>query len=191
MGGVQVNTIGVALLSYLASGLLVLGVFDIITGRVRKNIRSAGLKAQLRMAEANNPIGVKVGMVLMLVLTWLFWSIVLIGAATDKGEVGQETKIQRQEPTTRYLLKRLWYGECPDCRVILKPMDAWGQYSICPVCGTEFKGLRLKASKEGNNGKTEQRKDSKNRAWRGRVDSSSAGEKDSKQPTGASDTETG
>jgi len=37
-----------------------------------------------------------------------------------------------------YFFKRLWYGECPDCRVLLKPVEGWGR-SDCPKCGNHFK----------------------------------------------------
>ena len=36
------------------------------------------------------------------------------------------------------LLKRIWYGECPDCHVILNVVKGWGR-SECPKCGTHFK----------------------------------------------------
>ena len=75
----------IVLLIYFIGGLLALLVFDLITkGRIRSNMPMAGTQAQIRMAEANNPIGPKAGMAMMLVITWLFWPMVLIGAATDK-----------------------------------------------------------------------------------------------------------
>jgi len=155
-------TAGVIILVYFLGGLLILIVFDLITKRIRSNLSSAGLQAQLRMAEANNPIGRKSSLVLMLALTWLAWPAMLIGALTDrpKGEhapgiqsrtdvVGAGARARRS-----YLVKKIWYGECPDCHVILTPLDAWGQYSECPLCKTTFHGLRMKAKKEGHNGKT-------------------------------------
>lgn len=39
-----------------------------------------------------------------------------------------------------YFLKRLWYGECPDCKVLLEPVPGWGRPDG-PRCGKHFKGL--------------------------------------------------
>jgi len=140
------NIAGIAILSYLLCGLFVLLIFDLVTKRVQNNTRSAGLQAQMRMAEANSPIGVKAGIIMILVLTWLFWPMVLIGAATGRGATEQETKIYKREPTLRYLVKKIWYGECPDCRVILVP-DTWDR-AVCPVCGKCF-GTIIRRPKNG------------------------------------------
>lgn len=155
-------TAGAILLVYLLGGLLILVVFDLITKRIRSNLSSVGLQAQLRMAEANHPIGRKSGLVLMLVLTWLAWPVVLIGVLTDRPKEDQAPEIQGRTDVIgagagvrwSYLVKKIWYGECPDCHVILTPLDAWGQYSECPQCKTTFHGLRMKAKKEEHNGKT-------------------------------------
>ena len=81
----------IVLLIYFVGGLLVLLVFDLITkGRIRSNMPMAGTQAQIRMAEANNPIGPKAGMVMMLVITWLSWPMVLIGAVTDKEDDSEQ-----------------------------------------------------------------------------------------------------
>ena len=78
----------IILLAYFLGGLVALLVFDLATkGRIRNNMRMAGTQAQIRMAEANNPIGPRAGLMLMLVLTWLFWPMVLVGAVTGKEEV--------------------------------------------------------------------------------------------------------
>lgn len=37
-----------------------------------------------------------------------------------------------------YFFKKLWYGECPDCRIRLVPIEGWGR-SDCPSCGSHFK----------------------------------------------------
>lgn len=37
-----------------------------------------------------------------------------------------------------YFLKKLWYGECPDCHILLEPVNGWGR-SDCPKCGKHFK----------------------------------------------------
>ena len=153
-------TAGVILLVYFLGGLFILIVFDLLTKRIRSNISSAGLQAQIRMAEASSPIGRKTSLVLMLALTWLAWPAVLIGTLTDRPKGEQTPKIQHRADVLNagakarrsYLVRKIWYGECPDCHVILTPLDAWGQYSECPQCKTTFHGLRMKAKKEEHNG---------------------------------------
>ena len=78
------------LLAYFIGGLVILFIFDLLTKRIRNNMAMAGTQAQIEMAQANNPIGQRAGMILMLVLTWLFWPAVLIGAATDKGDEDEQ-----------------------------------------------------------------------------------------------------
>lgn len=176
------NTAAVILLSYFVGGLLVLIVFDLATKRVRNNVRSGGFQAQMRMAEANSPIGVKAGIVMILALTWLFWPMVLVGAVTDKGGAEQEIKICKREPTLRYLVKKIWYGECPSCHVILVP-DTWDRAS-CPVCHARF-GTIIRRSK---NGPQRQGTDSEN-TGRGRRVNIIQSKTDSKQPDRPSDLE--
>lgn len=87
----------IILLVYFLGGLVTLLVFDLATkGRIRSNMPMAGTQAQIRMAEANSPIGPRAGMMLMLIITWLFWPLVLVGAITDtKGGNNDGTKEQR------------------------------------------------------------------------------------------------
>jgi len=83
------STITTILLAYFVGGLVILFIFDLLTKRIRNNMQMAGTQAQIRMAEANNPISPRIGLIMMLVLIWLFWPLVLIGAATDtKGDSG-------------------------------------------------------------------------------------------------------
>jgi len=78
------------LLAYFIGGLVILFIFDLLTKRIRHNMPMAGTQAQIEMSQASNPIGQRAGMILMLVLTWLFWPAVLIGAATDKGDEDEQ-----------------------------------------------------------------------------------------------------
>jgi hypothetical protein len=150
---------------YFIIGLLVLILFELITKRISTKLTSAGVQAQITMAEAGNPIGRKVGVILMAVLTWVAWPMVLVGAAT---KVNEEEKAKRdaevQSLTTAkgsggrvaYLLKKLWYGECPDCHVLLKPMGGLLSRSVCPSCKVEYSGIIVKAiKKEGYDGERE------------------------------------
>jgi len=85
------STLMAILLAYFIGGLVILFIFDLLTkGRIRHNMPMAGTQAQIEMSQASNPIGQRAGMILMLVLTWLFWPAVLIGAATDKGDEDEQ-----------------------------------------------------------------------------------------------------
>ena len=106
------STAIIILLAYFLGGLVILLVFDLATkGRIRDNMPMAGTQAQIRMAEANNPIGPRAGMILMLTLTWLFWPMVLLGAATNtKGGADNGTKEQGA-----YSENRSGGGEADSC----------------------------------------------------------------------------
>ncbi len=39
-----------------------------------------------------------------------------------------------------YWFKKLWYGECSDCRVLLVEQEGWAR-SDCPKCGRHYKSL--------------------------------------------------
>ena len=191
------STIGAILLAYFLGGLLVLIVFDFITKRIRSNISSAGLQAQTRMAEANNLIGRKSGLVLMLALTWLTWPTVLIGAATERWS--KDRKAQRQEEGvlsrdtaigTRsqlsYLVKKIWYGECPKCHVILGP-TGWDR-TVCPTCGTRF-GMLIR--RNNKNGTIQETTPGESSSRAGAIDSGNGeGQADGEQPNRAPNTET-
>ena len=191
------SAISAILLAYFLGGLLILIVFDLITKRIRSNIPSAGLQAQIRMVEANNLIGKKSGLVLMLALTWLAWPTVLIGAATERWS--EDRKAQRQEEGvlsrdtaigTRsqfsYLIKKIWYGECPKCHVILGPAS-WNR-TVCPICGTRFGMLIRRNNKNGTSRETTPG-ESSDRA--GAIDSGNGeSQADGEQPNRAPNTET-
>ena len=153
----------IILLIYFIGGLLALLVFDLITHRIRNRFRDKAAEAQLVMAQTGNfYIGKRVMLAMFAIITYLFWPFVVLGALR-----GSEKEEQPQKIVTRaemmgaglrkqlaYWAKRIWYGECPECGVILTPKDMWGQYSACPVCKTEFHGIRMKAKKEEKHGET-------------------------------------
>jgi len=189
-------TAGAILLVYFLGGLFILIVFDLITKRIRTKIQSAGLEAQVTMAQANNPLGVKAGIVLMLTLTWLFWPTVLLGAATEhwsegrkaqrleKGALGRDTAIGTSSQFS-YLVKKVWYGECPKCHVILEPVS-WDR-TVCPTCGTHFGTL---IRRNGSNGKSKERAKGKSSGGTGAIDSGvGKSQKDGRQPDRLPDTE--
>ena len=153
----------IVLLIYFIGGLLALLVFDLATHRIRSRFKDKVAEAQVVMSQTGNLyIGKRMMLVTFAVITYLLWPLVILGTLG-----GSEKEEQPKEIVTRadmmgagirkqlaYWAKRIWYGECPDCGVILTPKDMWGQYSACPVCKTEFHGIRMKAKKEEKHGET-------------------------------------
>ena len=153
----------IVLLIYFIGGLLVLLVFDLATHRIRNRFKDRAAEAQVVMSQTGNLyIGKRMMLITFAVITYLFWPLVILGAL--RGPEGEE---QPQKIVTRadmmgagfskqlaYWAKKIWYGECPECSVILTPKDMWGQYSVCPVCKTEFHGIRMKAKNEEKHGET-------------------------------------
>jgi len=149
-----VNMVAITLLSYFLGGLVVLAIFDLTTKRIRDRLLDKAAEAYNLMAGQGTYMGRKLSIVLFAILLWLFWPAVLLGSA--RSEASRENKIQRREATGRYGLKKLWYGECPDCHVILIP-EGWSG-AVCPVCERHF-GMLIRRSKNGTQG---QRANSKN-----------------------------
>lgn len=69
---------------YLVVGMGVLILFDLITGRLRRNFRQCTTDAQSRLTNSGNYIGDKWAAVLFFGAMWLFWPFVLIGAIADR-----------------------------------------------------------------------------------------------------------
>lgn len=72
---------------YLLAGLLFLGIFDLLTGKVRKKFGDAVTDTQLKIADASPVmgrgmatfIGRKTAFVVTVLATWVFWVAVLYG----------------------------------------------------------------------------------------------------------------
>lgn len=71
---------------YFSLGLIALCVLDIITGRIRKRLRSASLEAQSKLAVTGNFVGGRSSVVLVMVALWLFWPIAIWGALSSPKE---------------------------------------------------------------------------------------------------------
>jgi len=80
------------LISYFCGGLAVLCLFDIITKRIRRKLGAAAFSTQLKMIEANLYLGQRTGTAVFLIIMWLFWPAVLIGAVIGRkgGNHGEE-----------------------------------------------------------------------------------------------------
>lgn len=76
------GTPSIVLLTYFSTGLLVLALFDHATKRIRTRLHDHVVQTQLKMIEANVFLGRKTGTAVFLIVTWLFWPAVLIGAVT-------------------------------------------------------------------------------------------------------------
>ena len=71
------------LIGYLLCGIVALGLFDIFTGRLRRNWNKAVVETMTRMSDAGAGLSTKACMVLFAAVMWLFWPMVLYGAARD------------------------------------------------------------------------------------------------------------
>ena len=84
------STPALVLIGYLLCGIVALGLFDIVTGRLRRNWNDAIVKTMGQMSEAGIGLSVRACSVLFIVVMWLFWPAVLVGAVHDlfekKGE---------------------------------------------------------------------------------------------------------
>lgn len=72
--------------AYLTLGVMALGSFDILTGNIRRNLGSATADTQSRVSSSGSYIGLKTSRVLIMVVAWLFWPLVLIGAVAKGKE---------------------------------------------------------------------------------------------------------
>ena len=74
------------ILIYLLAGVVVLWLFDLVTKRIRTKLGSATADTMQRMGEAGHPMTDRTARVFFLILMWVFWPFVLVGAATDSKE---------------------------------------------------------------------------------------------------------
>ncbi len=71
-------------LLYFLTGILALLVFDATTKRIRNKLDIATAETQSRMASTGNPMGSRSAKALFVILMWVFWPVVLIGALTER-----------------------------------------------------------------------------------------------------------
>ena len=69
------TTIGI----YLLTGLVVLGLWDLVTGKIRKRLKDASAETQMvMMSTAQIPVGRKKAMVITLLALWIYWPAAFI-----------------------------------------------------------------------------------------------------------------
>ena len=71
---------------YLLTGIITLGLLDLFTGRIRKNIKDASYKSQEKLAASGSYVGRKTSVVLTLIALWLFYPVAIYGAISNKKE---------------------------------------------------------------------------------------------------------
>ena len=71
---------------YLLSGIVVLSLFDLFTGRIRRKLKTASYQAQEKLAASGSFVGVKTAMALTLVALWIFYPVAIYGAISEKRE---------------------------------------------------------------------------------------------------------
>lgn len=65
---------------YLLVGIVALVLLDLITGRIRKNIKDASYKSQEKLAASGSYVGRKTAVVLTLIALWIFYPVAIYGA---------------------------------------------------------------------------------------------------------------
>ena len=68
---------------YLLTGIITLGLLDLFTGRIRKNIKDASYKSQEKLAASGSYVGRKTAVVLTLIALWLFYPVAIYGAISS------------------------------------------------------------------------------------------------------------
>ena len=71
------------LISYFLLGVIILGLLDIATGRLRRNWNRAVVETMTRMSEVGIGLSSRACSLLFLIVMWIFWPMVLFGAAQD------------------------------------------------------------------------------------------------------------
>ena len=76
--------------AYLVLGIIALGLLDLFTGRIRKNIKDASYKSQAKLVARGSYVGRKTAVVLTLIALWIFYPVAIYGAISTKKEVDDE-----------------------------------------------------------------------------------------------------
>ncbi len=77
---------------YLLLGIVFLILFDLKTKRIRSKLNRASMETQQILIQSGNYVNTKVATYVFIVVMWLFWVAVVIGAMTDKKEGSNEQK---------------------------------------------------------------------------------------------------
>lgn len=65
---------------YLAIGLVVMVVFDLLTHRIRDRLQTASMMSQTTLLNANVMVGLKIAGAVTLLITWLFYPVLIYAA---------------------------------------------------------------------------------------------------------------
>lgn len=80
---------------YLALGIIALGILELRTNRIRRNLSSASTETQSKMALTGTYISNRMAFVYTLGALLLFWPMAIVGALTsggkNRGKTGQGT----------------------------------------------------------------------------------------------------
>lgn len=83
----------IGILAYLLSGIIALVMFDMFTGRIRHNFDRSTTDAQIELAEntyTNIILGKRIVKIILLILTWIFWPFVFVGAFSRGKDVSNK-----------------------------------------------------------------------------------------------------
>lgn len=68
---------------YLLIGLVVVIVFELITGRIRQKLVGATYDTQQNLQQSGLFVGMSAGKIVILLSIWAFWPILIVGAVTS------------------------------------------------------------------------------------------------------------
>lgn len=68
---------------YLLTGIVAVGLLDLLTGRIRRKLKTVSYEAQEKLAGRGTFVGVKTAMVLTLIALWVFWVVAIYGAISS------------------------------------------------------------------------------------------------------------
>lgn len=69
---------------YLLLGIVVLGLLDLFTGRIRGKLKTASYETREKLAGAGSFVGAKTAIALTLIALWIFYPVAIYGAIRGK-----------------------------------------------------------------------------------------------------------
>lgn len=74
-------SIGIVLaMAYFVGGIIALGIFDLITKRIRRKLIPASYDAQTQLVNSGTVASQKTALVLLIFAMWIFWPLVIANA---------------------------------------------------------------------------------------------------------------
>ena len=78
------NPVLLGVIIYLLLGVVLLGIFDVLTKRIRSKFVQSTSETQQRLIASGSFVGTKSSACLFIGAMWLFWPLVFVGALTGE-----------------------------------------------------------------------------------------------------------